>query len=109
MFCIKLTISARLIDSLSVGVNNGFVVISDLTALYAQRLIAELKSALSEVRTLKELLPICASCKKVRDDQGYWSQIDVYLRTRAAVEFTHGICPDCDARLYGYLTEPVPE
>lgn len=74
-----------------------------------ERLIAELKSALSEVRTLKELLPICASCKKVRDDQGYWSQIDVYLRTRAAVEFTHGICPDCDARLYGYLTEPVPE
>ena len=75
----------------------------------SERLIAELKSALSEVRTLKELLPICASCKKVRDDQGYWSQIDVYLRTRAAVEFTHGICPDCDARLYGYLTEPVPE
>ena len=59
----------------------------------------------SEVRTLEELLPICASCKKVRDDKGYWSQIDVYLRTRAAVEFTHGICPDCDARLYGQLKE----
>lgn len=55
------------------------------------------------------LLPICASCKKVRDDKGYWSQIDVYLQTRAAVEFTHGICPDCDAKLYGHLTEPVPE
>lgn len=70
-----------------------------------ERLIGELKSALNEVRTLEELLPICASCKKVRDDKGYWSQIDVYLRTRAAVEFTHGICPDCDARLYGQLKE----
>jgi len=70
-----------------------------------ERLIAELKKALSEVRALEELLPICASCKKVRDDKGYWSQIDVYLQTRAAVEFTHGICPDCDVRLYGHLTE----
>jgi PAS domain-containing protein len=74
-----------------------------------ERLIVELKAALSEVRALEELLPICASCKKVRDDKGYWSQIDVYLQTRAAVEFTHGICPDCDAKLYGHLTEPVTE
>lgn len=72
-----------------------------------ERLIGELKAALGEVRTLEELLPICASCKKVRDDNGYWSQIDVYLRNRAAVEFTHGICPDCDARLYGHLKEPT--
>ena len=64
-----------------------------------ERLIAELKKALSEVRALEELLPICASCKKVRDDKGYWSQIDVYLQTRAAVEFTHGICPDCTATI----------
>lgn len=70
-----------------------------------ERLIAELKSALNEVHTLEDLLPICASCKKVRDDKGYWSQLDVYLRTRAAVEFTHGICPECDARLYGQLKE----
>jgi len=74
-----------------------------------ERLIAELKRALGEVRALEELLPICASCKKVRDDKGYWSQIDVYLQTRAAVEFTHGICPECDAKLYGHLTEPTSE
>jgi len=74
-----------------------------------ERLIAELKTALSEVRALEELLPICANCKKVRDDKGYWSQIDVYLQTRAAVEFTHGICPDCDIKLYSQLREPVPE
>jgi PAS domain-containing protein len=70
-----------------------------------ERLIGELKSALQQVHRLEDLLPICASCKKVRDDQGYWSQIDVYLRTRAAVEFTHGICPDCETRLYGQLRE----
>lgn len=70
-----------------------------------ERLIAELKVALQEVRTLEDLLPICASCKKVRDDKGYWSQIDVYLRNRAAVEFTHGICPDCDKRLYGQMRD----
>jgi PAS domain-containing protein len=74
-----------------------------------ERLIAELKKALGEVRALEELLPICANCKKVRDDQGYWSQIDVYLQTRAAVEFTHGICPECDAKLYGHLTESTSE
>jgi hypothetical protein len=75
-----------------------------------ERLIGELKNALNEVHTLEDLLPICASCKKVRDDKGYWSQLDVYLRNRAAVEFTHGICPDCDARLYGQLKEqPEPE
>lgn len=74
-----------------------------------ERLIGELKTALSEVRTLEELLPICASCKKVRDDKGYWSQIEVYLRTRAAVEFSHGICPECDEKLYGHITEPVSE
>ncbi|MBY0493093.1 MAG: PAS domain-containing protein [Cyanobacteria bacterium] len=86
------------------------VVTRDITVRKAleaerERLIGELKTALNEVHTLEDLLPICASCKKVRDDKGYWSQLDVYLRNRAAVEFTHGICPDCDARLYGQLKE----
>ena len=70
-----------------------------------ERLIGQLKAALNDVRTLEGLLPICASCKKVRDDKGYWSQIEVYLRTRAAVEFTHGICPECSERLYGDMKE----
>lgn len=74
-----------------------------------ERLIAELKAALQQVRRLEDLLPICANCKKVRDDNGYWSQIDEYLRNRAAVEFTHGICPECDARLYGQMREQQPE
>jgi hypothetical protein len=56
---------------------------------------------------LEELLPFCAICKNVREDNCYWSQIEVFLKTRAAVEFSHGICPDCEARLYGHVKEPT--
>lgn len=63
-------------------------------------LIAKLKQALKEVKTLSGLLPICAGCKKIRDDQGYWNQIEVYLRDRTDAQFSHGLCPDCSHRLY---------
>lgn len=59
------------------------------------RVIVELKAALSQVRTLSGLLPICASCKKIRDDKGYWNQLELYIRNHTDAEFTHGICPDC--------------
>ncbi|MBC7260224.1 MAG: PAS domain S-box protein [Chloroflexi bacterium] len=65
-----------------------------------ERLIGELQKALSEVRTLSGLLPICASCKRIRDDQGYWRQVEEYVRDHTEVEFTHSICPDCMKRLY---------
>ena len=51
--------------------------------------------------TLRGLIPICASCKKIRDDKGYWSQVEVYVRERSEAEFSHGICPDCMKKLYG--------
>ena len=60
-----------------------------------EQLIAELQSALAQVKSLHGLLPICASCKKVRDDQGYWTQVEVYVMNHSEAEFTHGICPDC--------------
>lgn len=60
---------------------------------------AELKEALERVRTLKGLLPICAWCKKVRDDKGYWDQVEVYFAKRTDAEFSHGICPECSKRL----------
>jgi len=60
----------------------------------------ELELALSEVKTLRGLLPICASCKKVRDDKGYWNQIESYIRERSEVKFSHGICPGCAKKLY---------
>jgi hypothetical protein len=58
-------------------------------------MISELQEALATVKTLRGLIPICAWCKKVRDDQGYWSQVEVYVRDRSEAEFSHGICPDC--------------
>ena len=59
------------------------------------RLIQELTQALGEVRQLSGLLPICAHCKKIRDDQGYWNQIEAYIASQTTAQFTHGICPDC--------------
>ena len=63
--------------------------------LRQERLIAELQTALADVRQLEGLLPICASCKKVRDDAGYWNQIEEFISSRSGVEFTHGLCPEC--------------
>lgn len=57
--------------------------------------VDELQQALTQVRQLKELLPICMFCKKIRDDQDYWHQIEHYLHAHAGADFSHGICPDC--------------
>jgi PAS domain S-box-containing protein len=65
-----------------------------------ESLVAELQEALSQVKTLSGLLPICASCKKIRDDQGDWHSIESYIRERSDAEFTHGLCPDCMRKLY---------
>ncbi len=65
-----------------------------------ERLVNELREALAEVKTLSGFLPICASCKNIRDDSGYWQQIESYLSEHSEVEFTHGICPDCVTKLY---------
>jgi len=65
-----------------------------------ERLIRELQDALGKVKTLKGLIPICANCKKIRDDKGYWNQIDSYIHEHADVDFSHGICPDCAKKLY---------
>jgi PAS domain-containing protein len=60
-----------------------------------EKLIKELQDALMEVKTLREFLPICSYCKKVRDDQNYWSQIESYISKHTGTRFSHGICPDC--------------
>jgi hypothetical protein len=59
------------------------------------RLNAELSKALGQVKQLKGLLPICAWCKKIRDDQGYWKEVETYISQHSEAEFTHGICPAC--------------
>jgi PAS domain S-box-containing protein len=68
-----------------------------------ERLISELQEALAKIKTLRGLIPICASCKKVRDDRGYWQQVEVYIRDHSEAEFSHGLCPDCARQLYPEL------
>lgn len=68
-------------------------------------LIEDLRRALSEVKTLRGFLPICASCKKIRDDDGYWQQLERYVQAHSEAKFSHGICPECAKELYpGYYT-----
>jgi len=62
-----------------------------------------LEAALSQIRTLSGLLPICANCKKIRDDQGYWNQIETYIHDHSDAKFSHGICPECYKKLYPEL------
>lgn len=66
-----------------------------------ERLIGELQEALAHIKTLSGLLPICSTCKRIRDDSGYWNQIETYIKDHSDAEFTHGICPECAKKIYG--------
>jgi PAS domain-containing protein len=66
-----------------------------------ESLIGELRAALKTVKTLKGLIPICSACKSVRDDQGFWEEIELYITTHSDAQLTHGICPECARKLYG--------
>ncbi|MDJ0876752.1 MAG: response regulator, partial [Desulfobacterales bacterium] len=63
----------------------------------------KLLAALKEIKILSGLLPICAACKKIRDDKGYWNQIESYINEHSEAEFSHSICPDCAQNLYPHL------
>ncbi len=66
------------------------------TALgYVKDLTAKLRKAISEIRTLSGLLPMCAGCKKIRNDEGYWAEVEEYFSTHSDATFSHGLCPDC--------------
>lgn len=77
--------------------------VTDLKAAEAEKtkLIKELETALAEIKTLSGMLPICSSCKKIRDDQGYWQQLETYIETHSQALFSHSICPSCSKDLYG--------
>ena len=64
-------------------------------------LVKDLKKALAQVKTLSGLLPICSNCKKIRDDKGYWNQIEGYIQKYSDAKFSHGMCPECSDKLYG--------
>jgi hypothetical protein len=65
-----------------------------------ERMIKELQDALADIKTLSGLVPICANCKKIRDDKGFWTQVESYIQERSQARFSHGICPDCMKKLY---------
>jgi len=65
-----------------------------------QKRIHELQEALDQIKTLKGLIPICASCKKIRDDEGYWQEVEKYIMEHCDAEFSHGLCPDCLKKYY---------
>lgn len=74
-----------------------------------EKLVGDLQKALSEIKTLRGILPICSSCKRVRDDKGYWNLVETYVEAHSEAQFTHGFCPDCVRRLYPELLEGKPE
>ncbi len=65
-----------------------------------EKVISRLQQALAHVKKLSGLLPICASCKKIRDDRGYWLQVEEYIRDHSEAQFSHGLCPECAKKLY---------
>lgn len=73
------------------------------TALYKDRMEKERKKLLEEIKVLRGLLPICSHCKKIRNDTGYWEQIEDYIRSHSEAVFSHGICPDCLKKYYSDL------
>lgn len=64
------------------------------------RKIEELRKAIEKIRTLRGIIPICAGCKKIRNDQGYWQQVEVYVKNHSDAEFSHGLCPECLTIMY---------
>lgn len=89
--------------------SRGLAIVLDLSALAQARnareqLITQLKESLSNVRTLTDLLPICSVCKKIRDDDGYWSGVEKYITEHTGTMFSHGVCPDCFPVLFPDVT-----
>jgi transcriptional regulator with PAS, ATPase and Fis domain len=68
----------------------------------------ELQEALANIKTLSAMLPICAYCKKIRDDKGYWSQVEEYISKHTDTLFSHGICPECLKKVYAEMEMPPP-
>ena len=98
-------VSASNVTSVSgklVGRMASFIDITKRKEIEADRekLIKKLQDALDKIKVLRGIIPICASCKKIRDDKGYWNQIENYIKDHSEANFTHGICPDCVKKLY---------
>jgi DNA-binding NtrC family response regulator len=78
-------------------------------AIERQKLLIRLENSLKEIKTLRGLLPICAWCKKIRDDKGYWKKVEAYITELTGTEFTHGICPACHSKLMERYSDSMAE
>ncbi|MDA8140487.1 MAG: hypothetical protein M0036_17725, partial [Desulfobacteraceae bacterium] len=96
---------AGLMISMAMMLVGDFMDIAEEFEKVNRRLEAAVKERTKEVKALSGLLPICASCKKIRDDKGYWSQIETYLKAHSDATFSHGICPECQDKLYPELAQ----
>lgn len=102
------TISGYFIFRRQVRLTNLLITKNAESEILQQKLesnIEQLNKLLAEVKTLSGMLPICASCKKIRDDKGYWNQIESYLKEHSDMVFSHGICPDCVRKLYPEIVQ----
>ena len=82
-----------------------WIIIRDFSRL--EKTTQRLQGALDDIKTLEGLLPMCANCKNIRDDDGYWQQVEVYIRQHSRAEFSHSICPKCAHQLYPGLFNEV--
>jgi CheY-like chemotaxis protein/predicted transcriptional regulator len=89
------------IETLLARINTHLTVVKLQTQLQAR--VEELEAALDKVKLLSGMLPICANCKNIRDDKGYWHQVEIYIHNHSEADFSHGVCPDCAKELYPEL------
>jgi hypothetical protein len=75
----------------------------------AQERADRLEKAQQEIKTLRGIIPICTSCKKIRNDEGYWQQVETYISNHSEALFSHGVCPDCMEELYPEYTQRIKE
>lgn len=88
-------------DYLTKGESEGVLLLRCISyAVQRQRILAELQQALSKIKTLRGLIPICAACKRIRDDKGYWKMLEAYIQEHSDAEFSHSLCPECRETLF---------
>jgi CheY-like chemotaxis protein len=95
------------VETMLARINTHLTVVKLQSQLQAR--VQELEAALDQVKLLSGMLPICANCKNIRDDKGYWHQVEVYIHNHSEADFSHGLCPDCAKKLYPELYDKLAQ